>query len=106
MTRRDGDDPGPQRLGRALDRLMGTLRAPSVDVLDSVFTRWPEIVGDDVAAHSRPVSIDGSTLVVSVDDPTWASEVRWLANEVVARVVEVSGSDRVSTVEVRVARRK
>lgn len=106
MTRRGSDDAGPQRLGRALDRLMGTLRAPSVDVLDSVFTKWPEIVGDDVAAHSRPVSIDGSTLLVSVDDPTWASEVRWLANEVIARVVAVSGSDRVSTLEVRVAKRR
>ncbi len=97
---------GPQRLGRALDRLMGTLRAPSVDVLDSVFSRWAEIVGDDVAAHSKPVSIGPDTLVVSVDDPTWASEVKWLENEVIARVAEVSKSDRVSALNVRVARRK
>ena len=101
-----GDRSSPQRLGRALDRLMGTLRAPSVDVLDSVFTRWAEIVGADVAAHSRPVSIDGETLVVSVDDSTWASEVRWLENELISRVAEVSGSDRVSQLTVRVARRK
>lgn len=85
---------------------MGTLRAPSVDVLDSVFTKWPEIVGDAVAGHSRPVSIDGDTLIVSVDDSTWASELRWLENEVVSRVAAVSGSDRVSHVTVRVARRK
>ncbi|MEZ5168095.1 MAG: hypothetical protein R2695_17015 [Acidimicrobiales bacterium] len=32
-----GPDRGPQRLGRALDRLLGTLRAPSADVLDTVF---------------------------------------------------------------------
>ncbi len=97
---------GPQRLGRALDRLMGTLRAPSVDVLDSVFTRWAEIVGEAVAQHSRPVSIDGETLVIAVDDSTWASELRWLENEIIARVAEVSGSERISTVNVRVRRRK
>ncbi len=106
MRERPNAERGPQRLGRALDRLMGTLRAPSVDVLDSVFTKWPEIVGDDVAAHSRPVSIDGDTLVVATHDPTWASELRWLENEVVKRLAEVSGSDRICKVSVRVERRK
>jgi len=101
-----GRNDGPQRLGRALDRLMGSLRAPSVDVLDSVFTKWPEIVGDDVAAHSRPLSIDGETLIVAAEDSTWASELRWLENEVIARVAEVSKSDRISALNVRVARRK
>lgn len=99
-------DRGPERLGRALDRLLGTLSAPSTDVLDTVFRRWPEIVGEDVAAHARPVAIDGDTLTVEAEDPTWASELRWLRNEVVARVAEVAGSDRISRVEVRVARRK
>ena len=106
MNAQSGQDRGPQRLGRALDRLMGTLRAPSVDVLDSVFTKWPEIVGEEVAAHSRPLSIDGHTLGVTVDDANWASELRWLENEVLSRVVEVSRSDRISTLNVRVARRK
>lgn len=99
-------DRGPQRLGRALDRLMGTLRAPSVDVLDSVFSRWPEIVGEDVAKHCRPVSIEGDTLTVSAADSTWASELRWLEKDLVRRVAEVAGTDRVSHVNVRVARRK
>ena len=109
MTRVGDDsttDRGPQRLGRALDRLMGTLRAPSVDVLDSVFSRWPEIVGDDVADHCRPVSIEGDTLTVSADDPTWASELKWLEKDLVKRVAAVAGTDRVSQVKVRVARRK
>jgi len=106
MRDRPHTDRGPQRLGRALDRLLGTLRAPSVDVLDSVFNRWAEIVGDDVAAHSQPVSIDGDTLVVEAGDPTWASELRWLENEVLARLSEVSGSDRITTLKVRVGRHK
>jgi predicted nucleic acid-binding Zn ribbon protein len=96
----------PQRLGRALDRLMGTLRAPSVDVLDTIFTRWAEIVGEDVAAHCRPLSIDGNTLIIAAEDSTWASELRWLEKDVLARVAEVSKSDGITTVNVRVARRK
>lgn len=94
------------RLGRALDRLLGSMRAPATDVLDTVFSRWSEIVGPDVAEHARPVAIEGAMLTVEADDPAWASELRWLENEVVARVAEVSGTDRISRVFVRVARRK
>lgn len=85
---------------------MGTLRAPSVDVLETVFSRWPLIVGDDVATHCRPVSIEGDTLTVSADDPTWASELRWLEKDLVRRLAEETGTDRISRVNVRVARRK
>jgi predicted nucleic acid-binding Zn ribbon protein len=106
MGERPRSDRGPQRLGRALDRLMGSLRAPTVDVLDAVFTRWAEIVGDDVAAHCHPVSITGRTLLVEASDPTWASELRWLENEVLVRLSEVCGSERVSKVNVRVGGRK
>lgn len=89
-----------------MDRLMGTLRAPSVDVLETVFSRWPAIVGDDVATHCRPVSIEGDTLTVSAEDPTWASELRWLEKDLVRRLAEETGSDRISRVNVRVAPRK
>ncbi|NIR37568.1 MAG: DUF721 domain-containing protein [Actinobacteria bacterium] len=99
-------DRGPERLGRVLDRLLGSLRAPTTDVLDTVFSRWAEIVGPDVAAHARPIAVEGSTLTVEADDPAWASELRWLENEVVARLAEVAGTDRISRVFVRVARRK
>lgn len=97
---------GPQRVGRALDRLMGTLRAPSVDVIGAVFTKWSDIVGDDVAAHTRPVSIDGDELVIAADDPSWASEVRWLEKALLQRVAEVTGSPRIQRVKVRVERRE
>ncbi|MBT5850987.1 MAG: DUF721 domain-containing protein [Acidimicrobiaceae bacterium] len=78
------------------------MRAPSVDVLNSVFSRWEEIVGPDLAAHTQPAAIHGDQLVVSVDDPTWASEFQWLEAEVLKRVCEVSGSDRITTLLVRV----
>ena len=99
-------DPGPRRIGNALDRLLGSMRAPSVDVLDSIFSRWEEIVGPDLATHTQPAAIDGDQLVVSVDDPTWASEFRWLEAQVLERVREVSGSDRITQLLVRVKPRR
>ncbi len=99
-------DPGPKRISHALDRLLGSMRAPSVDVLDSVFSRWEEIVGADLAGHAQPAAIDGEELVVSVDDPTWASEFRWLEAQVLERVRDVSGSDRITRLTVRVKPRR
>lgn len=99
-------DKGPQPVGATLDRLLGAMRAPSVDVLEIVFNRWEEVVGPDLARHSRPSSIDGDRLVVTADDPTWASEFRWLENEVIARLAEVAGTDRIAAVTVRVRRRE
>ena len=78
------------------------MKAPSTDVLRAVFLQWPEIVGEDVAAHAQPSVIDGKTLVVVADDTTWASQLRWLEAELIARIEEVSGSDRVQTIKVRV----
>ena len=99
-------DEGPRPVGAALERLLGAMRAPSVDMLELVFNRWDDVVGPDLAAHCRPSAIDGDRLVVSADDPTWASEFRWLENEVVARLAEIAGSDRIAAVSVRVRRRE
>ena len=104
MSRPAPRDHGPRRVGAALDHLLGTMRAPSVDVLHTVFQRWPEVVGADLAQHCRPTAIDGGRLVVTADDPAWASELRWLEDELVGRLGEVSGSDRITAVTVRVQR--
>jgi len=92
----------PKTISAALDHLLGTMRAPSTDVLSAVFGRWPEIVGADIAAHSRPTAIDGEVVVVAVDDPAWAAELKWLRAEVVARVAEITETTRITDIRVRV----
>jgi len=37
----------------------------------SFFSRWREIVGDDLASHARTVDIKKGALVVEVDHPGW-----------------------------------
>ena len=96
-------DREPVRLGLIINRLMQNMKAPSIDVLRAVFVQWPEIVGEDVAAHAHPSVIDGQTLVVVADDPTWASQLRWLETELIQRIEKVSGSDRIKAIKVRVA---
>ena len=72
--------------------------------MGSVFGRWSEAVGDAVAAHVTPVKLDGSRLIVEVDDPGWATQLRFLEASLKQRLAEVTGAV-IDTVEVRVKRR-
>ena len=46
---------GPQRIDASLEKLLGNLNAPSVDVLDIIFRAWSSIVGPDLADTPNPV---------------------------------------------------
>ena len=92
----------PQRIDGALDRLARQLGTPGAAALQAVFGRWAEIVGDDTAAHSRPLRLAGGTLVVGVGDPARATELRYRGVEILERVAEVVGGPVADRLEVRV----
>jgi predicted nucleic acid-binding Zn ribbon protein len=71
--------------------------------MGGVFGRWAEAVGDAVAAHVKPVKLDGTRLVVEVDDPAWATQLRFLETELKQRLGEVTGAE-IDTIEARVRR--
>jgi hypothetical protein len=86
-----------------LDRTLRSFGTPaSVSGLEVVFERWPEVVGDVMAARTRPVHIDGDCLVVACDEPAVATHVRFLQAQLVARVGQLSGDRRLARIEVRV----
>lgn len=100
----------PIRLGESLQKVVADLRpdhgkapAPAA-ALGGVFGRWDDAVGPAVAAHVQPVKLDGTTLVVRVDDPAWATQLRFLEGSLRERLAEVA-SVRVERIEVRVERR-
>ncbi len=71
--------------------------------MGGVFGRWAEAVGDAVAAHVTPLKLDGSKLVVEVDDPAWATQLRFLETTLKQRLLEVAGA-QIDTIEARVRR--
>ena len=83
LPNQPGEDQ-PRRLARSLDDVSRAIGAPPVEVLSVIFSRWEEVVGAAVAAHSRPVSLRRSTLVVSVDHPAWATQLRSLGATILA----------------------
>jgi predicted nucleic acid-binding Zn ribbon protein len=94
----------PTRIGDSLDRVARRLGAPGARSLGAVFGHWTDIVGASVAAHARPVSLRDQVLRVEVDEPGWATQLRYLAPDILRRCEEVAGPDVVASVEVKVAR--
>ena len=72
--------------------------------MGGVFGRWEQAVGAAVAAHVQPVKLHGTTLVVEVDDPAWATQLRFLEATVRERLGLVAGAT-IENVEIRVRRR-
>jgi hypothetical protein len=101
-----GGPAAPVRLGDTIDRVLGRLGTTSRAGVEVVFDRWDEVVGDAMAARTRPVSIDGEALVVSCDDPALTTHVRFLEPQLVARLAELAGERHITRVEVRVDRRR
>ena len=98
-----GSDPRPVR--DSLETLAGRLGAPGASALAAVFAGWEEVVGPGVAAHCRPSSLVRGALVVEVDDPVWATQLRFLGSTLVERFASIAGAGVVKRVEVRVRRR-
>jgi len=97
------DEPAdPSSLRSSLDRVVRRLGGPSADVASGVFGRWEELVGDAVAANSRPVALRGATLVIAVNDPAWATQLRFLESDLLARLQRELGPGAVDAIEVRV----
>lgn len=86
----------------SLDRLVRRLGGPSATVTSSVFGGWEELVGETIAANSRPVALRDTTLVIAVTDPAWATQLRFLERDLVTRLQAELGARTVDSIEVRV----
>jgi len=103
--RRDdrGRADGPVPLAAALDDVARRMGVGRPDQLATVFGRWEELVGESLAAHVQPVRLAARTLVVRVDHPAWATQVRHLAPEILERVrARCAGEDAPDRLEIRV----
>ncbi|MEX1217778.1 MAG: DUF721 domain-containing protein [Acidimicrobiales bacterium] len=98
----DASTGDPVSMAASLDRIVRHLGGPSADVTTRVFSRWPELVGEAVAGQSRPVSMRDTTLVVAVSDPAWATQLRFLEQDLISRLQRELGSNAITAIEVRV----
>lgn len=101
MTRRR--TPGePVPLQAGLDAVVRSLAATDAVSVRSVFSGWEQAVGPAIAAHARPLKLDGGVLLVEVDEPGWATQLRYLQGELLERL-HLLGSGPIERIELKVA---
>ncbi|MGW0839603.1 DUF721 domain-containing protein [Streptomyces sp. NPDC002787] len=99
-ARADGRDPMP--LGPAINRLITERGWETPAAVGGVMGRWPQIVGDDLARRCVPERYDEDERVLHVrcDSTAWATNVRLLAPQLVARLNEDLGHGTVRLLKV------
>lgn len=93
------DDPQP--LNSAIEGLIDSHGWQLAAATGSVFGRWAQIVGPELAAHTRPEGLADGELTVTADSTAWATQVRLLAGQLVRRLNTELGDGAVKRVKVR-----
>ncbi|MBB5075997.1 DUF721 domain-containing protein [Nonomuraea endophytica] len=91
----------PQLFGRAIMDLLSDRGWERSAAVGGVFGRWADIVGTDLAAHTKPESFEDGEVLVVADSTAWATQVRLLARTLVRRLNEELGDNTVTKVKVR-----
>lgn len=96
------NDDGPVRIGRSIQRLLDSVGAPPASAIRAVFDGWQQIVGDALARHTRPLSLQDGVLTVAVDHPAWATQIHLLASDLLAKFEKELGETTVVALHVQV----
>jgi predicted nucleic acid-binding Zn ribbon protein len=99
MKRVRRDDPQP--LDAAIKGLLDTEGWTMAVATGSVFGRWAQIVGPELADHTQPEALRDGELTVVADSTAWATQLRLLAAQLVRRLNAELGPGAVRRVKVR-----
>jgi predicted nucleic acid-binding Zn ribbon protein len=91
----------PQPLTAAMGGLLSARGWRQRAAVGAVFGRWAEVVGSEVAAHTRPAAFEDGELVVMADSAAWATQVRLLAPQLLRRLGAELGAGTVRRVRVQ-----
>ena len=76
----------PQLLGDALTNLIEERDWKSGVAEGSLFTQWAIIVGDDIAQHASPISINENVLTIQTTSTAWATQLTLVNNEILKTI--------------------
>ena len=76
----------PRRITEALSEVAADLNLDDPNDVAAIMGAWPEAVGEAVAKHVRPRRLHDGVLLVEVDAPVWATQLRYLEEDVLRRL--------------------
>jgi len=95
--RREDPEPLNAAISGLIDEQGWRLQAKA----GAMFGRWDQIVGPELAAHTRPDGFADGELTITADSTAWATQVRLLAPALVRRLNAELGDGSVTRVKIR-----
>ncbi|HJG91427.1 MAG TPA: DciA family protein [Brachybacterium massiliense] len=94
------DPRDPQGIDGVLKKVLGNLGWNAGMNAGRVLEEWDDIVGERLATHCRPVSLEDGVLVVSASSSAWAAQLRMLSPQLITTIEEHVGSHVISELKV------
>jgi predicted nucleic acid-binding Zn ribbon protein len=91
----------PQALNAAVGGLLSARGWRQRVAVGAVFGNWSQIVGPQLAMHTRPDGFENGELTVTADSDAWAAQVRLMAPQLLKRLAQEVGHGTVTRIRVR-----
>lgn len=95
------DDRDPQPLGRLASRIAADRGWATKLTNGKVFGEWSRLVGADVAEHAEPVSLQDGELTVRARSTAWATQLRLLQSQLIAKIAAGVGHGVVKRIKIQ-----
>jgi predicted nucleic acid-binding Zn ribbon protein len=66
----------------------------------TLFARWEQVVGAEIADHCHPVKLDGGELTIEATSTSWATQLRLLAGSILKKIAAEVGHNVVTRLRV------
>lgn len=90
------------KIGSVLDKILRQYRPKADQAVCRVWDIWDTAVGAEVAANARPAAFKGDILLVHVSNSSWLHHLRFMEDELVSKVNEALGADRIKTIQLKI----
>lgn len=94
------DRRDPQQLGAAAQAVARSRGWSGRVAEGSIFGRWTEVVGDQIAAHATPTGLREGVLTVSAESTAWATQLRMVQAQVLAKIAAAVGDGVVTALKI------
>jgi predicted nucleic acid-binding Zn ribbon protein len=99
----DFDNQAATRLlGESVETLLKNHQLGSTNELVEVINLWPSLVGDRMSGHATPIKIEADELIVAVDHPAWATELRLMNSKVTKQLKEKLETTSINRLKVHI----
>jgi predicted nucleic acid-binding Zn ribbon protein len=78
----------PKGLGDVVGNLTQELGWTEPLARSEVIEAWPEVVGEEMAKHSSPMTIEEGALVIRCDSTAWATQLRLMRGQITTTIAE------------------